>query len=66
MNSPQDYDLEIKLVNLVKGQGLCKLAAEALDPQDEGEGLENEAQKFEREVLYVPASTNSWYNDLKY
>ena len=52
---------------MVKGHGLCKLAAEALDWQEEEEeGWENEADMLEREVLYIPASTNSWYNDLKY
>ena len=29
----QEHDLEIKPSKLVKGQGLCKLAVEALDPQ---------------------------------
>ena len=29
----QEYDLEIKPAKLVKGQGLCKLVAEAQDPQ---------------------------------
>ena len=29
----QEYDLEIKLAKLVKGQGLCKLVEEALDLQ---------------------------------
>ena len=31
----QEYDLEIKPAKLVKGQGLCKLVAEAQDPQRE-------------------------------
>ena len=54
------------MAKLVKGQGLCKLTVEALDPQEDEEGWENEADMSEREVLYIPASTNSWYNDLKY
>ena len=39
---------------------------EALDPQENEEGWENEADMFEREVLYILALKNSWYNDLKY
>ena len=40
---------------------------EALDPQEEEEeGWENEANMLEREVLYIPTSTNLWYNDMKY
>lgn len=30
------------------------------------EGWENEADMLEREVIYILASTNLWYNDLKY
>ena len=66
MASLQEYDLEIKPAKLVKGQGLCKLATEALDPQNDEEGWKNEEKLFEREVLYISTSTNSWYNDLKY
>ena len=62
----QEYNLQIKPAKLVKGQGLCKLTAESLDPQEEEEGCENEAGMLEREVLYILTSTNSWYNDLKY
>ena len=52
---------------MVKGQGLRKLTAEALDPKKEEEkGWDNEVDLIEREVLYIPASTDSWYNDLKY
>ena len=63
----QEYYLEIKPTKLVKGQGLCNLTVEELDLQEEEEeGWENEVDMLERVVLYIPASTNSWYNDLKY
>ena len=40
---------------------------EALDlKEEEEEGWENEADILQREVLYIPTQTNSWYNDLKY
>lgn len=65
--SDYNNDLEIKPSKLVKGQGLCKLLVEALDLQEEEEeGWENEVDMLQREVLYIAASTNSWYNDLKY
>ena len=52
---------------MVKGQGLCKLAAEALDPQKKKEeGWDNEVDLLQSELLYIPASTNSWYNDITY
>ena len=63
----QEYELEIKPPKLVKGQGLCKLAVKELDPQKEkGEGWDNEVDLLQRDVLYMPTSTGSWYNDLKY
>ena len=63
----QEYDLEIKPTKLVKGQGLCKLMAEAQDPQmEEEEGWDNEVDMLQSEVLYMPTSISSWYNDLTY
>ena len=51
---------------MVKGQGLCKLAVEALDPQmKEEEGWDNEVDLLQSEVLYIATSNNSWYNDIK-
>ena len=51
----------------MKGQGLCKLVVEALDPQkEEKEGWDNEVDLLQSELLYIPASTDSWYNDIKY
>jgi hypothetical protein len=38
LTSFQEYDLEIKLAKLVKGKGLCKLAEEVVDPQNNEEG----------------------------
>ena len=42
--------------------------AEAFDQkeEEEEEGWENEVDMLEREVLHIPTSINSWYNDLKY
>ena len=52
---------------MVKGQALCKLAAKALDLQmEEEEAWDNEVDFLQREVLYIPTSTNSWYNHIKY
>ena len=65
LTSFQEFDLEIKQTKMVKGQGLCKLTAEALDLQEDEEGWKNEVDMLEREVLYILASTNLWYNDLK-
>ena len=50
----QYYDLEIKPSKLVEGQGLCKLMAEAQDPQIEVEGgWDNEVDLLQNKVLYM-------------
>ena len=65
LTASQVYELEINPTKVVKGQGLCKLAAEELDPQkEEEEGWANEVGFLQSEVLYILASTNSWYNDI--
>ena len=47
MTAIQEYDLELKPVTIVRGQGLCKLAAEAPDPIDSGEeGWEKEISMY--------------------
>ena len=64
--SLQEYDLEIKTTKLVKGKRLCKLDVEALHPRDDDEVWDSEVEILEKEVLYMLAYTNSWYNDLKH
>lgn len=50
----QEYDLEIKPSNIIRGQGLCKLAVESQD-QEEEEGQENGVDLMEREVsMFLP------------
>jgi hypothetical protein len=40
---------------------------EAQDPQmEQEEGWDNKVDMLQNEVLYMPASINSWYNDMKY
>jgi hypothetical protein len=50
----QEFDLDIKPAKLVKGQGLCKLAAEAQDQVNEDSGWENGISLWCREVAYIP------------
>ena len=66
LTSLQEYDLETNPTKVVKGQCMCKLASETLDPHDDEEGWENEGEMLKKEIIYIPASTNSWYNYLKY
>jgi hypothetical protein len=37
MTSLQEYDLEFKPANIVKGQGLCKLVTQGVDVEEQEE-----------------------------
>jgi hypothetical protein len=54
MEVVQEFDLDIKPIKLVKGQGLCKLSIEAQDQVNEESGWENELALLCSEYLYVP------------
>jgi hypothetical protein len=54
MEVVQEFDLDIKLAKLVKGQGLCKLAAAAQELVNEDPMWENELELWCSEDLYVP------------
>jgi len=62
----QEFDLDIKPAKLVKGQGLCKLVAEAQDRINEDPGWENELTLWCSESLYIPLGSESWYEKLIY
>jgi hypothetical protein len=62
----QEFDLDIKPAKLVKGQGLCKLAAEAQDQANEDSRWENEMALWCNEVAYISPRQDSWYKDLNY
>ena len=49
----QEFDLDIKPSKLVKGQGLCKLAAEAQDQVNEDPRWENEMELWCGEASYI-------------
>ena len=54
LTSLQEYDLEIKPTKLVKGQGLCKIIYEELDPQEkEEQGWENEDHVGKGSIVYT-------------
>ena len=51
----QEFDLDIKPAKIVKGQGLCKLIAEAQDLNNADDpDWENELSLWCDEALYVP------------
>jgi hypothetical protein len=62
----QEFDLDIKPSKLIKGQGLCKLVAEAQDLINEDPRWENELALWCNEALYIPPGKESWYGKLIY
>ena len=62
----QEFDLDIKPAKLVKGQGLCKLAAEAQDQVNEYPGSENEMELWCGEASYISLGPEPWYNNMNY
>lgn len=54
MMTLQEYDLEIKPVKIVRGQGLCKMATEVASKENPEEGgWENEAAMYEIDSMKV-------------
>jgi hypothetical protein len=67
MDVIQEFDLDIKPTNIVRGQGLCKLATESQDLiESENSGWDNELSLWCSEVMYIPSGKDSWYTDLSY
>ena len=58
----QEYNLEFKLVAIVKGQGLCKLMTEGQN--NEEISWDNEAKLHMVDVCPLFTSPDSWYRDL--
>jgi hypothetical protein len=55
----QEFDLDIKPIKLVRGQGLCKLATEAQDQANQDPGWENEMTLWCNEVAYISPRQDS-------
>ena len=65
MTALQEYDLEIKPSTVVKGQGLCKLAAKAAHlPNNNSKAIIDEFL-LTREIYLYPPPQDSWYTDIR-
>ena len=62
MTSLQEYDLEIKNSTVVKGQELCKLAAEAAHFQNSNPETIIDETLLKREIYFYPPPQDSWYS----
>jgi hypothetical protein len=67
MMTLQEYDLEFKPTNIVKGQGLSKLVTQYTSDEDQEEdGWKEETHMYMQHGPYIPSIEASYYNDLKY
>ena len=65
MTTLQEYDLKIKPSTVVKGQGLCKLAAKVAHfPNSNSETFIDETL-LKREIYFYPPPQDSWYSYLR-
>ena len=62
----QEYDLEIKPLKIVRGQGLCKLAAGFVDNSDPDLQFFGDPYLCEREVFPVSTTPDTWYDDIRF
>jgi hypothetical protein len=62
----QEYDLEIKPTKIVKGKGLCKLTDESPCVESQEDALYQDSETFEKEVSYIPVSSDPWFYEMKY
>ena len=65
MTSLQEYDLEITPLTVVKGQGLCKLAAKATHLPNNSSKVVIDEFLLTREIYFYPPPQDSWYIDLR-
>ena len=58
----QEYDLEFKLVTVIKGQAICKLMD--VSKNNEDEDWENEVELHIIDMCPIFTALESWYIDL--
>ena len=64
MASLQEYDLEIKPSQVVRGLGLCKLLAESAHLPTDENGIPLDDSLLQKEVCLIPDPASSWYTDV--
>jgi len=56
----QEYDLDIKSTQIVKGRGLCKLVVQSVGDEAQEDALYQDQILFERYFFYIHANYNQW------
>ena len=66
MKTLQEYDLEIKPVKIVKGQGFCLLFTQSNDPKYQQTNWEKEEAIPIGSVNAIETTTSEWYEHIKF
>ena len=66
MTSLQEYDLDIKPTNIVRGQGLCHLTTHSNDPENRQVGWEREEAAPTGFVNALETATSERYDHIKF
>ena len=66
VTSLQEYDLEITLTQIVRGQGLCKLVVDSVEEQHSQTDMLIEDRHNQSQICCVQNSTNFWYDDINF
>ena len=65
MASLEECDLEIKPSQVIRGKGLCKLAAESTHLPTDQNDIPLDDTLLQKEVCFIPDTTGSWYTDIR-
>ena len=66
MTALQEYDLEIKPTNIVRGQGLCQLTAQSNDPENQEADWEQEEATPTGFFNALETAAFEWYDHIRF
>jgi hypothetical protein len=61
-----EYDLEITLAQIIRGQGLCKLVVDSVEKLESQINTSTINQHDEKQISCTQTVPNSWYENIKF
>ena len=65
MAALQEYDLDIKPSQVIRGLGLCELAAESAHLPVDQSDMPLDDVLLQKEICFIPDPVSSWYTDIR-
>jgi hypothetical protein len=66
MTSLHEYELEITLAQIVRGQFLCKLVADSVEELESQINTSTINQHNEKQINCAQTTPNSWYENIRF